>query len=164
MVNKMFEIKQIGIIHTPYTELTNMPIQPNGAKGSTSEILINKEYIEGLADLIGFSHIFLLYILDKATIEKTKVVPFMDTVERGIFATRSPLRPNHIGLSVVKIVSITGNKVVVSGADMLDGTPLIDIKPYIKNVDSIDDAVSGWIKLTKNQIGDKRSDNRFVDK
>ena len=88
----------------------------------------------------------------------------MDTVERGIFATRSPLRPNHIGLSVVKIVSITGNKVVVSGADMLDGTPLIDIKPYIKNVDSIDDAVSGWIKLTKTQIGNKRSDNRFIDK
>ena len=164
MVNKMFEIKQIGIIRTPYTELTNMPIQPNGAKGITSEIHINKKYIEGLTDLIGFSHIFLLYILDKATIEKTKVVPFMDTVERGIFATRSPLRPNHIGLSVVKIVSITGNKVVVSGADMLDGTPLIDIKPYIKNVDSIDDAVSGWIKLTKTQIGNKRSDNRFIDK
>ena len=88
----------------------------------------------------------------------------MDTVERGIFATRSPLRPNHIGLSVVKIVSIAGNKVIVSGADMLDGTPLIDIKPYIKNVDSIDDAVSGWIKLTKTQIGNKRSDNRFIDK
>ncbi|HJO92733.1 MAG TPA: tRNA (N6-threonylcarbamoyladenosine(37)-N6)-methyltransferase TrmO [Victivallales bacterium] len=158
----MFEIKPIGIINTSYEKLMNMPIQPNGASNVTSHIEINEEYIEGLTDLIGFSHIILIYMLHKANVEKLKVVPFMDTVERGIFATRSPQRPNHIGLSAVKLIGIDGNKITVNGADVLNGTPLIDIKPYIKNVDSIPDAASGWINLNRTQIGDKRSDDRFV--
>ncbi|MCP4181031.1 MAG: tRNA (N6-threonylcarbamoyladenosine(37)-N6)-methyltransferase TrmO [bacterium] len=158
----MYEIKSIGKIYTPYNELVDMPIQPNGAAEVTSQIKINSEYEEGLADLEGFSHIFLIYILHMSKKQNIKVVPFMDTVERGIFATRSPQRPNHIGLSIVRLICIKGNTIEVNGADVLNGTPLIDIKPYIKNVDSISDTTSGWISLNRIQIGDKRSDDRFV--
>jgi len=158
----MLKIKPIGVINTPYKELTNMPIQPNGAAEVISKIIINEEYQDGLSDLSGFSHIFLIYKFHKVTVEKMKVIPYMDTVERGVFSTRSPLRPNHIGLSVVKLVSVDKNIVVVKGADVLDGTPLIDIKPYLRNVECIETAVSGWLKLDRDQIGNKRSDDRFA--
>lgn len=159
----MLEIKPIGVIHSPFNDLKNMPIQPNGAKGIFSIIEIYESYIEGLSDLKGFSHIYLVYVLHKSKKEKLRVVPFMDNIERGIFSTRSPMRPNHIGLSIVKLIDINNNLLKVEAADVLDGTPLLDIKPYFKHVDCISDATTGWLKLSKDEIEKQRSDGRFVD-
>lgn len=155
-------IQPIGIIHTPFTNLEDMPIQPKGAQGTIGEIILDKEHQEGLADLQGFSHIYLLYQFHQAKRTALTVTPFMDTNPRGVFATRSPLRPNHIGLSIVELISINENILQVRGIDVLDGTPLVDIKPYIAAFDEVTESRSGWMKGTKNDVAEKRSDSRFV--
>lgn len=139
-----------------------MPIQPRGAQGITGEIILNPEYQEGLADLAGFSHLYLLYQFHKVKSSALTVTPFMDTEPRGVFATRSPLRPNHIGLSIVELVSIEGNIITVKGIDVLNETPLLDIKPYIAAFDEVAHSMSGWMKGTKKDVSDKRSDDRFT--
>lgn len=155
-------IQPIGVIHTPFTSLEDMPIQPGGAREIIGEIVIHKEYQEGLADLHGFSHIYLLYQFHQAQRTALTVKPFMDTTPRGVFATRSPLRPNHIGLSVVELVSIKDNTLKIQGIDVLDGTPLLDIKPYIAAFDQVAESRSGWMKGSEKDVAEKRSDNRFV--
>ncbi len=156
------EIQPIGTIYSPFKHIDHMPVQPKGAMQTSGCIEIDERYADGLGDLDGFSHIYLLYRFHKATQTKTRVVPFMDTVERGVFATRSPARPNHIGLSIVKIERIEGNKVYILGVDVLDGTPLLDIKPYIKNFDSVDESASGWMTASEEEVSQRRSDKRFV--
>jgi len=157
----MHEIKPIGTIHSPYTEIEDMPIQPKGAAGVTGHALLDEKYIDGLQDLEGFSHIYLLYSFHKTKQDKLLVTPFMDKQTRGVFSTRSPLRPNHIGISIVKLKEIKDNKVIVEGIDILDGTPLLDIKPYIEKFDGVENSSSGWLKASDQEIKTKRSDDRF---
>lgn len=152
----------IGYIRTPYTELTEMPIQPKGANEVEGSIEILEKYAAGLQDLDGFSHVYLIYHLHKASRCALSVIPFMDTVERGIFSTRSPLRPNHIGLSIVEITGVQNNIVLLRGVDVLDKTPLLDLKPYIESFDYIEKSRSGWMQRSREEVAQKRSDNRFI--
>jgi len=157
----MHDINPIGIIHSPHKSIKDMPIQPKGASEVTGHVIVDERYIHGLQDLDGFSHIYLLYSFHKATRTEMYVTPFMDKLTRGVFATRSPLRPNHIGISIVNLLRVEGNKVFVKGIDILDGTPLLDIKPYIEKFDAVQDSVSGWLKASDEEIKKKRSDKRF---
>jgi len=157
----MHKIKPIGIIHSPHHSIEDMPIQPKGAYDVEGCIIVNEKYIDGLQDIKGFSHIYLLYSFHDVTRTELLVTPFMDKQTRGVFATRSPLRPNHIGISIVKIKRVEGNKVVVEGVDILDGTPLLDIKPYIAEFDTVKKSTSGWLQASDEEIIKKRSDNRF---
>ncbi|MFT5697422.1 MAG: tRNA-Thr(GGU) m(6)t(6)A37 methyltransferase TsaA [Desulforhopalus sp.] len=155
-------MQPIGTIHSPFTSLQDMPIQPKGAKDSIGTIEIKEEYTEGLLDLEGFSHIYLLYNFHKAARTDLTVTPFMDTTPRGVFSTRSPLRPNHIGLSIVELVGVEKNLIKVRGIDILDGTPLLDIKPYIESFDAVQNSRSGWMKGSADDVANKRSDDRFI--
>jgi len=153
--------KPIGIIHTPFNNVEGMPIQPTGAKGVEGVIEIFPEFADGLKDLDGFSHIILIYHLHLSGNHKLIVKPFMDDKEHGIFATRSPKRPNSIGFSVVKLNRIEGNNIHVENVDMLNETPLLDIKPYIPDVDSVVVEKMGWLEGKADKMSDKRADNRF---
>ena len=157
----MHDINSIGIIHSPHKSIEDMPIQPKGASAFAGHAIIDEKYIDGLQDLDGFSHIYLLYSFHKATRTELLVTPFMDKQTRGVFATRSPLRPNHIGISIVKLQRVDGNIVYVEGIDVLDGTPLLDIKPYIEEFDALKESTSGWMQASDEEIRKKRSDERF---
>jgi tRNA-Thr(GGU) m(6)t(6)A37 methyltransferase TsaA len=154
-------MKPIGIIKTPFTQIENMPIQPKGAKDIEGKVIVDEIYKDGLKDLEGFSHIYLIYHFHKADKVKLIVKPFLDTKERGVFSTRSPLRPNHIGISIVQLEKIEGNELFVKGADILDNTPLLDIKPYVEKFDHPEKSRSGWMKSDIDAIASKRSDLRF---
>lgn len=154
-------MQQIGIINTPFTTIADAPIQPKGAKDIEGTIRINPEWQEGLQDLEGFSHLYLIYLFHKATRVSMKVTPFMDSVQRGVFATRSPLRPNHIGISIVRLVSIADNIITIKDIDTLDNTPLLDIKPYIPAFDAVENGTSGWMTASPDQVAAARSDDRF---
>jgi len=155
-------MQPIGIIHSPFTSLQDMPIQPKGAKDTIGTIEVDEKYQNGLQDLGGFSHIYLLYNFHKAERTDLIVTPFMDTTPRGVFSTRSPLRPNHIGLSIVELVGVEKNLIKVRGIDILNGTPLLDIKPYIEQFDAVQNSLSGWMKGSTADVEKKRSDKRFV--
>lgn len=139
-----------------------MPVQPKGAKQTEGIVIIDPVYQTGLQDLEGFSHIYLIYAFHRAERTELVVTPFLDTQPRGVFATRSPLRPNHIGLSIVEIKSIEKNIITVAGIDVLDGTPLLDIKPYIKEFDGVTSSSSDWMQASEEEVSKKRSDNRFI--
>lgn len=135
----------IGIIRTPYQSKEDCPIQPVFASHSQSQIEVFPQFAEGLKDIDAFSHIYLLYQFDRAAADVQLSRPtFLDDTPRGIFASRHPCRPNGIGMSIVKLVRRDGNVLVVEGADMLDKTPLLDIKPYIPKYDAIPSASEGW--------------------
>lgn len=156
--------RPIGIIHTPFPEPKGVPIQPSRGKGIKGTIEIFDEFIEGLTDLDGFSHIILLTHLHKSTEFKLRVVPFLDTVERGLFATRAPRRPNPIGLSVVRLISIEKNILHIEDIDIVDGTPLLDIKPYVPSFDIETDFRTGWLdKQTGKDSEHKKTDGRFEE-
>ncbi len=152
----------IGTIHSPFNDLKNMPIQPLGAKDIEGKLLVNDEYASGLKDLDGFSHIYIFYHFHKVTESKLEVIPFMDKVSRGVFSTRTPMRPSRLGMSVVEVVSVEGNCVNIKSVDVLDGTPLIDIKPYILKFDYRAEATSGWMQASSKDVNNRRSDDRFV--
>ena len=153
----------IGIIHTPFKKIDNMPIQPLGAKGKRGTIELDPELAPGLKDLDGFSHAVLLYHFHLVKGHKLYVVPFMDDVPHGIFATRAPTRPNPIGMSVVRIKKVEENKVHVLDVDMVDGTPLIDIKPFFPHYDNRYDVRSGWLEGKEEiDISKIKSDARFA--
>lgn len=155
----------IGIIHTSHKTIGDVPIQPAAAKGFIGKIVLNKEYSEGLADINGFSHIILLYHFHKSIGFNLSVIPFLDKNKRGLFATRAPKRPNAIGLSVVKIQKTEDNIIYIEDVDMLDQTPLLDLKPYVPKFDAFPHAKSGWVEQVKdNKIRNSRSDNRFACK
>ncbi len=157
----MHEINPIGTIYSPFKSIEDMPIQPKGAAEVAGQVILDEKYIDGLRDLDGFSHVYLLYSFHKAKRTEMLVTPFMDEQTRGVFATRSPLRPNHIGISVVRLTGVEGHKVFVKGIDVLDGTPLLDIKPYIEKFDTVQNSVSGWMQASDQEISKKRSDKRF---
>ena len=151
----------IGIIHSPFGDVRDMPIQPTGASGIGGSIEIFPEYQEGLGDLEGFSHIIVLYHFHKARKAKLTVIPFMDSEPHGVFATRSPNRPNPIGLSVVKLLRINGKLLYIEKVDMLDGTPLLDIKPYVPEFDDYQAYRVGWLERAKGRVKIQKSDDRF---
>lgn len=155
-------IQAIGTIHTPFDTLEDMPIQPKGAGEEIGTVELDKQYAAGLADLKGFSHIYLLYEFHMAKRTALTVTPFMDTCPRGVFATRSPLRPNHIGISIVRLIDVEKNIITVQGIDILNGTPLLDIKPYIAAFDAVQQSRSGWMKGSEEEVARKRSDHRFT--
>ncbi|MCF8069831.1 MAG: tRNA (N6-threonylcarbamoyladenosine(37)-N6)-methyltransferase TrmO [Desulfobacterales bacterium] len=151
----------IGTIHTPFNDIKNMPIQPTGASHVEGKIEIRQEFMEGLQDLDGFSHIILLYHLHKVKSHKLVVIPFLDTQPRGLFSTRAPKRPNPIGLSVVKLLKIEKNILCVSHLDMLDGTPLLDIKPYVPEFERYESIKIGWVENARGRAKKQKSDDRF---
>ncbi|MDR3089767.1 MAG: tRNA (N6-threonylcarbamoyladenosine(37)-N6)-methyltransferase TrmO [Desulfobulbaceae bacterium] len=157
-----FTIQPIGLIHTPFTEVKNTPIQPFAAKGIRGWLDIDDEFTDGLVDVSGFSHITLLYLFHRITEHALRVVPFMDTVERGIFATKAPKRPNRLGISTVKLLGIIGNRVEIEEVDMLDGSPLIDIKPFYPRYDNRENVKIGWLEKNRDYPVEKmRADDRF---
>jgi tRNA (adenine37-N6)-methyltransferase len=160
---KSVKYRPIGVIHSPSKDLEGMPIQPIGARGIKGEIHLNEVYVEGLEDLEGFSHIFLLYHLHLCNGYLLKVKPFLDNTMKGIFATRAPKRPNPIGLSVVRLEKIEGTTIHISNVDIVDGTPLLDIKPYVPNFDKFEDEEIriGWFENKHQDASKKRSDSRF---
>jgi tRNA-Thr(GGU) m(6)t(6)A37 methyltransferase TsaA len=155
------EFKPIGTIRTPFTGTEGMPIQPAGAAGVMCRVEVFPEYADGLQDLDGFSHVILLYRFHRSRGFELRVVPFMDTEARGVFATRAPRRPNPIGMSVVRLEKLEGRVLHVEGVDVLDGTPLLDIKPYVPEFDSQQDARTGWLSDAGREAKDHRSDDRF---
>jgi tRNA-Thr(GGU) m(6)t(6)A37 methyltransferase TsaA len=153
----------IGTIHTPFTRLEGMPIQPSGAKAVKGEIILAPQYEEGLRDLDGFSHIILLYHFHRSEGYRLTVKPFLDTVNRGLFSTRAPRRPNPIGLSIVRLLRIDGPTLFVQGIDVLDGTPLLDIKPWVPAFDGRENARAGWLDEKQKDSRSLKSDRRFVE-
>ena len=151
----------IGIIHTPHITPDGTPIQPTGAKGIAGSIEIFPDYKPGLADLAGFSHIFILYHFHLSRKYSLKVKPFLDDRKRGLFATRAPSRPNPIGLSVVRLMGIIENKLEIQDVDMVDSTPLLDIKPYVPEFDVHEVDQIGWIGKKTGKVGAVVDDGRF---
>ncbi len=138
-----FVMRPIGVIRTPFTELRGMPIQPAFSQ-AVGQVEVLPEYAEGLQDLEAFSHVILIYALHRAEGCAMRVKPYLDDEARGLFATRHPCRPNPIGLSTVRLVGRHGAVLEVTGIDVLDGTPLLDIKPYVPDFDAKTDARAGW--------------------
>ena len=159
------EFDTIGTIHSPFTELEGMPIQPTGAKGIKGEIHIKDEYKPGLKDINGFSHLILIYHLHKTNGNALEVKPFMDNNTHGVFATRSPKRPNNIGMTVVALDDVDDECVLhISNVDILDGTPLLDIKPYVPQLheDTITDLRIGWFETKHQKAKNQKADDRFI--
>jgi len=155
-------LQPIGVIRTPFKMLENMPIQPKGAADVIGTVEVHPELAAGLKDLDGFSHVYLLYHFHRAAKTTLVVKPFLDQTARGVFATRAPVRPNHLGLSVVELLSVKDNVLTVRGIDVLDGTPLLDIKPYVEQFDHPAHSRSGWMAASDSDIQGQRSDQRFI--
>jgi tRNA (adenine37-N6)-methyltransferase len=136
-------MEPIGVIRTPFAEGDQIPIQPAFSQAA-GQVEVYPEYAEGLQDIEGFSHIILLYALHRSSGYTLRVKPFLDHELCGVFATRHPRRPNPIGLSVVRLLARNGSTLDVEGIDVLDGTPLFDIKPYVPEFDLVNDARAGW--------------------
>jgi tRNA-Thr(GGU) m(6)t(6)A37 methyltransferase TsaA len=155
------EFQSIGVIHSPFQTTEGMPIQPAAASGIQGTVEVFPEFAQGLKDLDGFSHVMLIYHLHKSVSYKLLVVPFLDTVERGVFATRAPKRPNPIGVSVVKLIRVENHTLHVENVDILDGTPLLDIKPYVPEFDHSQAIRIGWLEQARRRVRKTKADNRF---
>jgi tRNA-Thr(GGU) m(6)t(6)A37 methyltransferase TsaA len=153
--------KPIGIIYTPFKDIKEMPIQPIGAKGIQGTIKIEPEYVDGLKDLEGFSHIFLIYHFHFSQGYSLHIKPFMDDDLRGVFSTRAPKRPNPIGISVVRLVRVEGEILHIEDVDMVNGTPLLDIKPYVPELDALKAERIGWLFKKVDKVQNAKSDERF---
>ena len=160
------KLDQIATVKSSFCDLKDMPVQPCGAKEVLATVEFKEEYSAGLKDLDGFSHAYLIYYFHKVDTHKLSVIPFNDkrNMQRGVFSTRTPMHPNSIGLSVVEIVDVNDNIVTIKGVDIVDGTPLLDIKPYIENFDKIEGEVkSGWMLSSTSEVSNMRSDERFIN-
>ncbi len=156
-----FVYRPIGVVHSPFKELAGMPIQPAGAAGVRGAIEVWPEFVAGLQDLAGFSHIIVLYHFHQAQGAQLIVTPFLDDRSHGVFATRAPRRPNPIGLSVVRLLGIDQNVLHVENVDILDGTPVLDIKPYVPEFDHHPADRIGWLEQAKERVENVRADKRF---
>jgi tRNA-Thr(GGU) m(6)t(6)A37 methyltransferase TsaA len=156
----MFEIryKPIGIIHSPFEDTRGMPIQPVGAEGIKGIVEVFNKYCAGLKDIEGFSHIILVYHFHLASHYSLESKPFLDDVMRGIFAMRGPARPNPIGISVVRLVKVEKCTLYVEDVDIVDGTPLLDIKPYVPDFDCRPAERIGWLSLKSKGVRQKRAE------
>jgi len=153
--------RPIGIVHSPFRDTTGMPVQPVGAMGVAGRVEVHPDFVGGLKDLAGFSHVFLLYHLHRVAGYDLVVRPFLDNADHGIFATRSPTRPNPIGLSVLELAGVDGAAVHLRNVDILDGTPVLDIKPYVPHFDVWEADKVGWFARNAQKAGAYRSDDRF---
>jgi tRNA-Thr(GGU) m(6)t(6)A37 methyltransferase TsaA len=158
----LITFRPIGIIATPFTEARGTPIQPRAARGVAGTVTLFPEYVEGLQDLEGFSHIFLIYHFHLSKTFSLKVKPFLDDERRGVFATRAPARPNPIGVSLVRLESVDKDRLHVLDVDMVNGTPLLDIKPYVPEFDFGSDARIGWLEKNLEKLRCTRDDGRFT--
>lgn len=149
-------MQPIGIIRSPHHTAAGTPIQPAYAEQVDGEVFVDTRFESALADIEGFERIWLVYCLDRANPFKPSVVPYRDTKEHGLFATRAPSRPNPIGLSVVRLLGRQGSVLRVRGLDILDGTPLLDIKPYVPQFDAFPSSKAGWLDA-------RREDRRAAD-
>ena len=157
-----YHFDPIGVIHSPYTTIENMPIQPSGAAGVKGSIVLAEKYIPALKDLSGFSHIILLYVFHEVTESRLQVKPFLDGEMHGLFATRAPKRPNPIGISVVRLLNIDKNQLAIENVDVLNATPLLDIKPYVPDFDGeIHGLKLGWLENKTSTAQNQKSDGRF---
>lgn len=152
----------IGRIHSPFTDPVGMPIQSAAAQGVPGWLEIEPAFAPGLADLEGFDYVFLIYHLHLSGPGSLAVTPFLDTQPRGIFATRSPRRPNALGLSVVRLRQVGRARVDVEDVDVVDGTPLLDIKPYVPRFDVRAAERIGWFAGTIDRLDATRADDRFA--
>ncbi len=153
----------IGVIHSPFKTREGMPIQSAAARDVPGTIQLETAYVPGLKDLEGFSHLILLYHFHLSKGSDLQVIPFMDTEVRGVFATRAPKRPNPIGLSIVWLERIEGNLLHILDVDVVDRTPLLDIKPYVTRMDVRVTLKEGWLTQNIEKMEGMRSDSRFVD-
>ena len=158
---KAIRYKSIGVIHTPFKDIKGMPIQPMGARGIQGIVQIEPEYVQGVQDLEGFSHLILIYHFHLSEGYSLQVKPFMDDVLHGVFATRAPKRPNPIGISIVKLIKVEGGTLHIEDVDIVDGTPLLDIKPYVPEFDSQKAERIGWLSKNVEKVHETRSDERF---
>ena len=154
--------KPIGVIHSPFKEPKGTPIQPASAKGVIGTIEIFSDYAKGLQDVDGFSHIILIYHFHLSKPSPLIARPFMDNKPHGIFAIRGPSRPNPIGISIVRLIKIKGNILYVQDLDIVDGTPLLDIKPYVPEFDRTEVTSIGWLEKNINKLPKMKDDGRFM--
>jgi tRNA-Thr(GGU) m(6)t(6)A37 methyltransferase TsaA len=157
-------LKPIGVIHTPFKEPVGIPIQSIGGKGISGTIELEQKYIPALKDLDGFSHIILIYYFHRSKGYSLIVKPFMDDNQHGLFSTRAPKRPNPIGMSIVKLIKIEEEILHIEDLDILDGTPLLDIKPYVPKVDSISTNKIGWLTAKVDDFVNRKSNANFESK
>ncbi|HTY22026.1 MAG TPA: tRNA (N6-threonylcarbamoyladenosine(37)-N6)-methyltransferase TrmO [Desulfomonilaceae bacterium] len=159
----MLEIiyKPIGVIHSPFADVEDMPIQATAASGIPGTVQIDPAFVPGLKDLEGFSHLILIYHFHLSREHSLEVIPFLDDRPRGVFATRAPSRPNPIGFSVVRLTGVRGNTLHIEDVDMVDGTPLLDIKPFIPEFDNHHPERLGWLSGMEGAVQTIRSDKRF---
>jgi tRNA (adenine37-N6)-methyltransferase len=155
------QLTQIGIIHSPFTHAAGTPVQPSYAAGTEGHIEVFEPFVEGLRDLDGFQRIWVLFWCHLASKPKLTVVPYRDTVSHGLFATRAPARPNPIGLSTVRLYEIIGNLLQVGELDILDGSPLLDIKPYVSQYDNYPAQRCGWLDGDRTKRRAVVADGRF---
>jgi tRNA-Thr(GGU) m(6)t(6)A37 methyltransferase TsaA len=154
-------LNPIGVIHSPFTDPASMPIQPVSANSASGSVELLPEFAAGLRDLEGFSHILLFYHFHRSRPFALAVTPYLDTVPRGLFATRAPNRPNPIGLSLVRLARIDGSRLHVENIDVLDGTPLLDIKPHVPDFDCAPGARIGWLENAAARLRTQVADGRF---
>lgn len=157
-------LMEIGRIHSQFKQATGTPIQPCRAGDSTGSGVVREEFAAGLADLAGFDRVWLIYFFHRAAAAKMRVVPYRDTVERGLFATRVPARPNPIGLSCVRLLNIEGNILRLAEVDILDDTPLLDIKPYVPHYDNYPVTRCGWLDTVPDKpiVADDRFERQEI--
>ena len=153
----------IGIIHSLHKDSKGTPIQPTAAEGTPGQVELLPQYAPGLKDLEGFSHIILLYHFDRVGQVNLEVKPFLDDKLHGVFATRAPVRPNPIGLSIVRLIDIDDNWLTIEDVDILDGTPLLDIKPYVDKFDVRESERQGWLENHIARLPGKQDDGRFTN-
>ncbi|MEG2879018.1 MAG: tRNA (N6-threonylcarbamoyladenosine(37)-N6)-methyltransferase TrmO [Comamonas sp.] len=153
-------MRPIGVVRSPFTTTAGMPIQTVAAADACARLEVFPEYAAGLRDIEGFEYLMLITHLHQAT-EKLEVVPFMDTQSHGVFATRAPARPNRLGLSIVRLLRVQANCLHFEGNDMLDGTPVLDIKPYVPALDVRATERIGWFAHGLAQLPTMLSDNRM---
>lgn len=154
----------IGQIHSPFHHIEGMPIQPSGAKDIEGTVEVHAKYADGLSDIEAFSHIILIYVFHRAEGFQLQVKPFLDDSVHGVFATRAPRRPNPVGISIVELLKRDGNVLLVKGVDVLDGTPLLDIKPYVPAFDVFQVSSVGWLEKKQQYAKAQKSDRRFDPK
>jgi tRNA-Thr(GGU) m(6)t(6)A37 methyltransferase TsaA len=149
----------IGVVRSPFKAQEGTPIQSALARKALGEVRLEERYAEALRDVEGFERIWLLFVFDRSHAWKPRVVPYRDTVPRGLFSTRAPSRPCPIGLSSVELLSVSHATLHVRGIDILDGTPLLDIKPYVPEFDAFPGSRAGWLDKTASTR--TRADKRF---
>ena len=153
--------RPVGVVRSPFKEAAGMPIQTAGAPDEAGEVEVFAEYAAGLRDIEGFDYLILLTHLHRCAHERLEVVPFLDDRSHGVFATRAPTRPNRLGLSIVRLQSVQGRVLHFTGNDMMDGTPVLDIKPYVPRFDVRHTERVGWFGTRLDQLPGVRSDDRM---